>query len=176
MIEFRDDEAGYLSWIASNPDGFVLNVRRTPDPDYVVLHRASCRSISTTREPGAYTCRGYRKICAADMHELRFAAGRDGAMARFQDGVGSAIRDHGVATLHTSGEATSPVPNICSKIAPLAGYASDRQLCTSSICRNVSWLATRLTDHQMRVLALTAAFSFLPEPASCPSRNRAILN
>jgi hypothetical protein len=78
MVEFRDDEAGYLRWIAANPDGFVLNVRRTPDPNYVVLHRATCGSISTPRGPGAYTCRAYRKICADDMHELQFAAGKEG--------------------------------------------------------------------------------------------------
>ena len=39
----------------NNPNGFVLNVRRVADPEYVVLHHASCSSISTDRrEPGAY--------------------------------------------------------------------------------------------------------------------------
>jgi hypothetical protein len=27
---FRDDEAGYLTWIAENPNGWVLNVPRAP--------------------------------------------------------------------------------------------------------------------------------------------------
>lgn len=79
MIEFLDDDEGYLSWIAKNPDGLVLNVRRMADPDYVVLHRASCRSISTDKhESGAYTARGYRKICADSVTELQLAAKREG--------------------------------------------------------------------------------------------------
>ena len=79
MIEFIDDDEGYLVWIASNPDGLVLNVRRNSDSNYVVLHRAICRSISTDkREPGAYTARSFRKICATDISELRAAAKREG--------------------------------------------------------------------------------------------------
>ncbi len=79
MIEYFHDDEGYLSWIATNPDGFVLNVRRMTDPDYVILHRASCGSISTDkREPGAYTTKGYRKVCAASIAELRLAAKREG--------------------------------------------------------------------------------------------------
>ncbi len=27
--EFRDDDEGYLAWIAGNPDGYVLNIRRS---------------------------------------------------------------------------------------------------------------------------------------------------
>ncbi len=73
MIEFLDDDEGYLSWIATNPDGLVLNVRRMADPNYVVLHRANCGSISTDkREPGAYT-RGsdesISKIRSTAVHE-----------------------------------------------------------------------------------------------------------
>jgi hypothetical protein len=26
--EFRDDDPGYLLWIASHPSGFVINIRR----------------------------------------------------------------------------------------------------------------------------------------------------
>jgi hypothetical protein len=80
MIEFRDDEAGYLDWITRHPHDFVLNVRRTPDPQYVVLHRASCGSISTSRKPGAYTARSYRKICSETPEELRQAARLEGRL------------------------------------------------------------------------------------------------
>ena len=79
MPEFLDDDEGYLSWIATNQDGFALNVRRMADPNYVVLHRANCGSISTDRrEPGAFTTRGYRKICAANLSDLQLAAKREG--------------------------------------------------------------------------------------------------
>jgi hypothetical protein len=77
MIEFVDDDRGYLIWLAENPEGYVINVRRSPDPAYVVLHRASCWTISTKRVASAYTGRGYRKLCALGS-ELRAAAVREG--------------------------------------------------------------------------------------------------
>lgn len=81
MIEFVDNESGYLSWIKDNPGGFVLNLRRAESRDYVILHRATCRSISTRkRAPGAYTERAYRKVCAATVAELAQAARREGRM------------------------------------------------------------------------------------------------
>ena len=79
MIEFKNDEAGYFSWITSHPRGYVLNVRSEPDPTYVVLHRARCGQISSTkREPGAYTERNFRKWCGESMEELHLAAKREG--------------------------------------------------------------------------------------------------
>ena len=77
--EFQDDDVGYLNWIARNPRGYVLNVRHHPDPEYVVLHSASCRSISMPRQiAGAYTARGYRKIAATGIGGLREAARTEG--------------------------------------------------------------------------------------------------
>ena len=79
MIEFIDDDLSYLAWVAAHPDGYVLNVRRSPDRRYVVLHRASCLSISNeTHAPSAYTERGYRKLCASSVTELQAAAKRKG--------------------------------------------------------------------------------------------------
>ncbi len=79
MIRFSDDDVSYLAWVAAHPDGFVLNVRHTPDRNYVVLHRASCKSISNdTHAPNAYTGRGYRKICATSVAELKLAAKSEG--------------------------------------------------------------------------------------------------
>ena len=79
MVEFRNDDLGYLAWTSANPDGFVLNVRRKADPKYVVLHRAACGSISNGNQArGAFTGRSYRKICAASVAELQFAAKREG--------------------------------------------------------------------------------------------------
>jgi hypothetical protein len=79
MIEFSNDDEGYLAWLTTNPNGYVLNVRRLADPNYVVLHRATCGNISTDkREPGAYTARGFRKVCATSVTELQLAAKREG--------------------------------------------------------------------------------------------------
>ncbi len=27
--EFRDDDAGYLAWLAAHPDGYVMNIARS---------------------------------------------------------------------------------------------------------------------------------------------------
>ena len=81
MIEFENDEAGYFAWLAGNPNGFVLNVRSKADPEYVVLHRASCGSISSQKPAtGAYTCRGFRKWCANGVADLRIAAKKEGRL------------------------------------------------------------------------------------------------
>ena len=55
MVEFLDDDDGYLAWIATNPDGFVLNVQRIANAGYVVLHHARCGSISTDKRATGHT-------------------------------------------------------------------------------------------------------------------------
>jgi hypothetical protein len=71
MRNFLDDDDGYLGWLNDNPAGFVLNVRRSPGPNYTVLHRATCQSIARSRDDGAYTARGYRKLVADNVDDLR---------------------------------------------------------------------------------------------------------
>ena len=79
MREFLDDDDGYFSWLRENPNGFVLNARREVNPNYVVLHRAHCGSISSDKLAlGAYTTRDYRKICATSIAELQRAAKQEG--------------------------------------------------------------------------------------------------
>jgi hypothetical protein len=78
VIRFSDDDEGYLDWVSAHPEGFVLNVRRVPDPSYVVLHRASCGSISGKQARGAFTERKYRKVCADSVAALSIAAQREG--------------------------------------------------------------------------------------------------
>lgn len=71
MREFSGDDDGYARWIAGNPSGYVLNVRRNPGASYVVLHRASCQTIARPRDAGAYTGRGYRKVASGSVDDLR---------------------------------------------------------------------------------------------------------
>lgn len=79
MIEFKNNEDGYFMWLMAHPDGFVLNVRFEADPEYVVLHRASCGTISSDKlPPGAYTNRKFRKWCAKKADDLRPAAMLEG--------------------------------------------------------------------------------------------------
>lgn len=71
MHEFMDDDDGYAVWLKDHPSGFVLNVRRNPGAGYTVLHRAFCQTIAKPRDDGAYTGRGYRKVVANAVDELR---------------------------------------------------------------------------------------------------------
>lgn len=72
---FLDNELGYLSWVAANPSGYVVNTRRNLDPDYLVLHRAHCASIrhhrSMAANPGGFTERTYSKLCSESMSALQ---------------------------------------------------------------------------------------------------------
>ena len=71
MLDFSDDDDGYLGWLRDNSTGFVLNVRQNPGAKYTVLHRATCQTIARARDNGAYTARGYRKVVATTVDELR---------------------------------------------------------------------------------------------------------
>lgn len=74
LREFKNRERKYQAWLRSHPDGYVLNTRRSPDPDYMVLHRARCRTISqyhAMARPGGYTERDFIKVCADSEAELR---------------------------------------------------------------------------------------------------------
>ena len=71
MHVFSDDDIDYACWVANNPNGFVLNVRRNPNAKYTVLHRAACHLITRPREVGVYTGRGYRKVAETNLDELR---------------------------------------------------------------------------------------------------------
>lgn len=71
MIFDRSDSA-YFSWLASHPLGYVVNARRNLEPSYLMLHAAQCGLISTAkRASGAYTERGYIKVCSTEIDELR---------------------------------------------------------------------------------------------------------
>lgn len=79
MIHFDDDEKGYFTWLSEHPGGFVLNVRHRCDPNYVVLHRATCGYISSTKVvEGAYTERKFKKWCGETIESLRPAAKKEG--------------------------------------------------------------------------------------------------
>lgn len=73
-MSFRDDERGYREWLGRNLDGFVINGRRRLTPNYLVLHRASCKSIRNypgmELDPGGFTERNYVKICGSSVDDL----------------------------------------------------------------------------------------------------------
>ena len=78
-------DALYMDWLAHNPDGFVVNSRQDPDPNYTVLHRSTCHSISQytrSSSEGAFTERSYIKICSLSIDALRDWVKRNGRADR----------------------------------------------------------------------------------------------
>lgn len=67
---FKDDDKGYLQWVNANPSGFVVNTARWPDPNYLMLHRATCRTIKNIPTSGSKRTENYIKICSLDRMEL----------------------------------------------------------------------------------------------------------
>lgn len=63
MQRFVDDDRGYLDWLDHHPDGFVINTGRTPSAAYLMLHRASCRTITGRPAKGAAFTGEYAKVC-----------------------------------------------------------------------------------------------------------------
>jgi hypothetical protein len=77
-LEFADDDK-FWAWCHANPDGLVVNTRRTPDPDYFVLHSAQCPTLHRRYDTaGAYTQRGYRKFAALKAEEFKPLMRREG--------------------------------------------------------------------------------------------------
>jgi Family of unknown function (DUF6308) len=78
---FRDDDDGYLSWLSAHPAGFVLNVGRSPRPNYVILHRATCRTISGRPTRGGPWTGPYIKVCSDDSLQIAAWTGKHVAAA-----------------------------------------------------------------------------------------------
>ncbi len=74
---FDHDDVAYLSWLAANPNGFVVNGGRPALASYIVLHRASCGTISGTPARGGTWTIAYRKLCAPTRTELEGWAGQE---------------------------------------------------------------------------------------------------
>ena len=69
MQTFDDNKAGYLKWVASNPNGFVINAPKQSDSFPYMLHRANCSHITTDRHTN-YTTTDFKKICSLNRQEL----------------------------------------------------------------------------------------------------------
>ena len=69
MIQFVDDDKGYVAWLEANAGGYVINSYRTPTLSYLMLHKATCQHLKT--ESRSNWTRDYRKTCSTDADELR---------------------------------------------------------------------------------------------------------
>jgi len=66
---FVNDDKAYLQWLTQNPTGLVVNSYLHPSPDYLILHRANCGTISTAARTN-WTTTGFIKLCASNRREL----------------------------------------------------------------------------------------------------------
>lgn len=76
LVEFIEDDKGYIAWLAERSHGFVLNCGRPPSPSYLMLHRATCRTINGA--PGRKWTVSYQKVCGDTLDEVLTWAGQIG--------------------------------------------------------------------------------------------------
>ena len=76
IIEFMDNDRGYVAWLVGHPNGFVLNCERPPRPSSLTLHRSTCWTISRASDTN-WTV-NYQKVCADTFAEIASWAGQLG--------------------------------------------------------------------------------------------------
>jgi hypothetical protein len=89
MLHFVDDDPGYLGWVAAHPAGYVVNTTRLPSAGYLMMHRATCPTI-TRPQPRATTFTGpWSTLCGDRDRTSRPGAGssRDPARATGQRAI-----------------------------------------------------------------------------------------
>jgi len=68
---FQNNDVGYLTWLAENQDGYVINIQHNLNPSNARLHRAGCRTISGVPARGKIWTGGpYIKVCSVDLDAL----------------------------------------------------------------------------------------------------------
>ena len=85
VVTFRDDDAGFHNWLDEHPDGFFVNAKRNPKPNYLVLHKSDCPHFD--RSPVNWT-KDYIKTCSGQRDEL--SAGQKKASAARSHSAGTA--------------------------------------------------------------------------------------
>jgi hypothetical protein len=72
---FKDDDAGYRRWLADDhgSDSYVLNAARNPKPAYLILHRATCHTISGEPARGSQWTHDFIKVCGSGAELESFA-------------------------------------------------------------------------------------------------------
>jgi len=81
VSRFSHDEAGYTRWLNEHAGGYVLNCDHIPEERYLVLHRASCATISGAPARGRRWTETYAKVCADAVALLNaWAEDRTGAL------------------------------------------------------------------------------------------------
>jgi hypothetical protein len=61
---FRDDDEGYMRWLADNPNGYVLNLQRSLNPSDARVHQARCSAITGVNPRRGPWTGAYIKLCS----------------------------------------------------------------------------------------------------------------
>ncbi len=69
MLIILNDDAVYISWISRHRHGFVVDCRRKPTKNHLVLHRATC-SVVKPHKRARLTTGAHIKACSLDADEL----------------------------------------------------------------------------------------------------------
>ena len=69
MLIIINDDPAYVSWIARHRQGFVVDSKRKPTRNGVILHRAIC-SVIKPHKRARLTTGGHIKACSLDAAEL----------------------------------------------------------------------------------------------------------
>jgi hypothetical protein len=77
MRRFVKDDQGYVDWLASHPGGYVLNTYAHVTSDYLILHRAACRTVNRPLDGDRSWTIAYGKSCSDDRQELEAWAIRE---------------------------------------------------------------------------------------------------
>ncbi len=76
---FADDDAGFVRWRDTHPDGFIVNHELPPKPSYLVLHSAPCGTLAgDPKGRGTNWTSALGKTCGDSVTELRAWAQRVG--------------------------------------------------------------------------------------------------
>ena len=70
MPQLMADDPTYLSWMKANPGGFVLNSYNPARQGYLILHRATCHTITGTPANGRSWTKDYSKTCSVSREDL----------------------------------------------------------------------------------------------------------
>lgn len=89
LIKFENNDAEYISWRDSHPDGYVCNVLYSEGEHSwksICVHKASCQSVKKNSYHGdsVWTTNKYFKICAEDLQSIENRLRSEGKLPKEQ--------------------------------------------------------------------------------------------
>jgi hypothetical protein len=70
MHIFKNDDEGYLEWVAAHPFGYIVNVDEPQQfANYPMIHGAAHKAMTSSKRSN-YTTHQYYKVCGTSLPEL----------------------------------------------------------------------------------------------------------